>query len=157
MSRTNTDRNAPQEAARQIWQRTRQTAQDAKPVVAAQVKPLAGNTKDAASRGLVKARAWAAPQVERTGQVIQDTVAPKVAAALTTAARRLEPEKPARRGLWRILAGVSAVLAAAGAVVAARRNRSAATATTADDAEAKPAEPVQVNADGAAADHAHTS
>lgn len=156
MSRMITDRNAPQEAARQIWQRARQTAQDAKPVVAAQVKPLADNTKDAASRGLVKARAWAAPQVERTGQVLQDTVAPKVAAALTSAARRLEPEKPGRRGFWRILAGVSAVLAAAGAVVVARRNRAAATAATADDGEAVPAEPVQASADGAR-DPAHTS
>jgi hypothetical protein len=156
MSRTNADRNAPQVAARQIWYRARQTAQDAKPVVAAQVKPLAGNTKDAASRGLVKARAWAAPQVERTGQVLQDTVAPKVAAALTTAARRLEPEKTKRRGAWRILAGASALLAAAGAVVAARRNRAAATAATADG-EAVPPGPAQAGADGAARDPAHTS
>ncbi len=156
MSRTNTDRNAPQAAARQMWQRARQTAQDAKPVVAAQVKPLASDTKDAASRGLHKARAWAAPQVERTGQVLQDTVAPKVAAALTSTARRLEPEKTARRGRWRLLAAVSALLATAGAVVAARRNRAAATATPADD-EAAPAGPVQAGLDGAARDPAHTS
>ena len=44
--------------------------------VATQVKPVASNTAAAASRGLQKARAWAAPQVERTGQVIQVTVAP---------------------------------------------------------------------------------
>jgi hypothetical protein len=49
--------------------------------------------------------------VERTGQVLQDSVAPKVAAALTSTARRLDPGKPKRRG-WRKVAGVSALLAA---------------------------------------------
>src|ERR1700726_4622039 len=93
MARTNTDRNATTAATRQIWQRARQTAQDAKPVVA-QVKPLANDTKAAASRGLRNARSWAAPQVERSGQVLQETVAPKVAAALTSTARRLEPPRP---------------------------------------------------------------
>ena len=128
MARTKTDRNATTAAASRSWQRARQTAQDAKPV-AAQVKPLANDTKAAASRGLRKARAWAAPQVERTGQVIQDsvapaarrgvrkarawaapqvdrtgqviqdTVAPKVAAALHSSAQRLDPDKPKRHTL----------------------------------------------------------
>ena len=123
MARTNTDRNASPAAASRSSQRARQTAQDAKPV-AAQVKPLANGTKAATGRGLRKAQAWAAPQVERTGQVIQesvapaarrglrrarvwaapqvdrtgqviqDTVAPKVAAALHASAQRLDPGKP---------------------------------------------------------------
>src|SRR5438105_13902070 len=129
MARTKTDRTATTAATSRIWQRTRQAAQDAKPV-AAQVKPLASDTKDAAARGLRKARTWAAPQVEHTGQVLQDSVAPKVAAALTSTARKLEPEKAASGGRWRKVAGVSAAIAATAAIVTALRNRIAPGAKT---------------------------
>jgi hypothetical protein len=158
MARTNTDRNATTTAAaRQIWERARQTAQDAKPVVA-QVKPLANDTKAAASRGDRKARSWAAPQVERSGQVLQDTVAPKVVAALTSTARRLEPDEAASGGRWRKVAGVSALIAVAAAIVIALRNRIAAgTTAEADEDEPAPAEPVQASADGAAPKPARTS
>lgn len=186
MARTNTDRNATTAATRQIWQRARQTAQDAKPV-AAQVKPLANDTKAAASRSLRKARSWAAPQVERTGQVIQDTVAPaasrsvrkarawaapqmdrtgqvlqdtvapKVAAALHSSAQRLDPDKPKRHG-WLKAAGITALLAAAGVIVAVLRHRAAPSATTeAEEDEPAPADPVQASADGAAPKPARTS
>lgn len=141
MSRTITDRKAAQQAARRVWQRARQTAEDAKPV-AAQVKPLAHDTKDVASRGLRKARAWAAPQVERTGQVLQDTVAPKVAAALTKSAHRLDPEKP-RRGRWRKAAGISVMLAAASAIIAALRNRITPAVSSGSSEDASPADPAE--------------
>jgi hypothetical protein len=145
--------------------------------VAAQVKPVANNTSAAASRGLRKARdwaapqvertgqviqdtvapaasrgvrkarAWAAPQVERTGQVIQDTVAPKVADALAASARRIDPGKP-RRGRWRMLAGISALLAAAAAAAAAAlRNRSATSDTTPADEEEQTPTAEQAKAD----------
>src|SRR6266567_300130 len=131
MARTKTDSNATTAATRRMWQRARQTAQDAKPV-AAQVRPLANDTKAAASRSLRKARAWAAPQVDRTGQVLQDTVAPKVAAALHSSAQRLDPDKSRRNG-WLKAAGITALLAAAGAIVAVLRRRAAPSATTAAD------------------------
>ena len=162
MSPTKTDPSAAKAAARQIWQRARQTAEGAKPV-AAQVKPLANDTKDAASRGLRKARVWAAPQVERTGQVLQDSVAPKVAAALASTARRLDPDKRKGRS-WRKLAGVSALLAAAAATVAALRNRAAPPTAAPDEDEPAPvAEPAKdgaapkAGADGAAAKATRTS
>src|SRR5438105_11015380 len=129
MSRTKKNAEATKAAARRAWLRAQQAAQDAKPV-AAKVKPIANDTKDAAARGLHKARTWAAPQVERTGQVLQDTVAPKVAAALTTTARKLEPEKAASGGRWRKVAGVSAAIAATAAIVTALRNRIAPGAKT---------------------------
>ena len=151
MARTMTDRTTTTAATRQIWERARQTAQDAKPVVA-QVKPLAYDTKAAASRGLRKARSWAAPQVDRTGQVLQDTVAPKVAAALHASAMRLDPEKPKRYG-WRIAAGISAALLLAGAIVAGLRKRTS-PAATAPAEEEEPAPPL---AEQAKADAARTS
>jgi hypothetical protein len=148
MARTKTDRNATTAAASQFWQRVSQRAQDAKPVVA-QVKPLANDTKAAASRGLRKARSWAAPQVDRTGQMLQETVAPKVAAALHSSAQRLDPDKPKRNG-WRIAAGISAALALAGAIVAGLRKRtSPGTTTPAEDEEPAPPLAEQAKADAA--------
>jgi hypothetical protein len=146
MARTKTD-NATTAATRQIWQRARQTAQDAKPI-AEQVKPLADSTKAAAGRGLRNARTWSAPKVERTGQVLQDTVAPKVAAALHASAQRLDPEKPKRIG-WRLVAGISALLAVTAATVAALRNRIKPSATTAADEEEPAPAAEQASADGA--------
>jgi hypothetical protein len=156
MSRMKTDRKAAQQAARRAWQRARQTAADAKPV-AAQVKPLAHDTKDVASRGLRKARAWAAPQVERTGQVLQDTVAPKVAAALAESARRLDPEKP-HRGRWRKVAGISVMLAAASAIIAALRKRiTPAPPSASSDDDTSAADPAKAGANAEVKKPAHTS
>jgi hypothetical protein len=100
---------------------------------AARMKPLARSTRAAAGRGVHSTRAWAAPQVERTGHVLQDSVAPKVAALLSSAAQRLEPEKP-RRKRWPRLAAISVLTAAAGAAAALARNRRKPDVTTqADD------------------------
>ncbi|HEX4657973.1 MAG TPA: hypothetical protein VH307_11355 [Streptosporangiaceae bacterium] len=92
--------------------------------MAAQVKPLARSTGAATARRVHKTRAWAAPQVERAGHVLQDSVAPRVSSRLSSAARRLEPARP-RSERWRklALAGGSALTAAAGAVAALVRSR----------------------------------
>src|SRR5260370_20221422 len=91
----------------------RQAAAQVTPV-AARMKPLARSTGLAARRGARRTRAWAAPQVERTGQVLQDSVAPQVSALLSSAAQRLQPAKPPGRR-WRKLAGISMMKAAASA------------------------------------------
>jgi hypothetical protein len=104
----------PGGAASKAWRRAGQAA--------AQVKPLATSTGAVAGRRVRQTRAWAAPRVERTGQVLQDSIAPKVSALLSSAARRLEPAKP-RRPRWRKLAGLSVLTAAAGAVAALVRSR----------------------------------
>jgi hypothetical protein len=101
----------------EAWDRTLKAADQLKPV-ADQMKPLAKNAGQAAKRNLHKTRAWAAPQLERTGQVLQDTVAPKVASALSTAADRIDPAKP-RGGRWKLPVGIAAILAAAASAVAA--------------------------------------
>jgi hypothetical protein len=90
---------------------------------AAQARPLARSTAAAARRGVRTARAWAAPQVERTGQVLNDSVAPAVADLLSSAAQRLEPARPRHRR-WRKLAGISMITAAASAAAAAVLSRS---------------------------------
>jgi hypothetical protein len=95
-------------------------------------------------------RAWAAPRVERTGQVLQDSVAPKVSAWLSTAARRLEPAKP-HRSRWHKLAGFSGLGAAAGAAAALVRNRKKPdSATPAAATDAGNAAPATATSDGRA-------
>jgi hypothetical protein len=92
----------------------------------------------AASRGVRRVRAWAAPQVERTGHVIQDTVAPKVAATLQSSARRLDPGKPKRGGWRKPAAAISVLLAAAASAAAAALRKRSGSSTPADE-DAEPA------------------
>jgi hypothetical protein len=98
----------------QAWHRARQAA--------AQVKPFARSTTAATKRRVRRTRAWAAPKVERTGQVLQDSLAPKVSALLSSAAQRLEPSKPRHRR-WRTRIGIATLTAAASAAAAFVRNR----------------------------------
>jgi hypothetical protein len=113
----------------EAWDRTVKAADQLKPV-AAQVKPLAKSTGEAAKRNFLRGRAWAAPRVERTGKVLEDTVAPKVSALLSSAAERIDPAKP-RPGRWRLPVGIAAALAAAASAAAAVfRSRAKTDATT---------------------------
>jgi hypothetical protein len=117
----------------EVWDRTRKATDQIKPM-AAQVKPLAKSTGEAARRQWFRTRAWAAPRVERTGQVLQETVAPKVSDLLSEAAERIDPAKP-KRGRWHLPVGIAAAIAAAASGAAAiLRNRSKTqTAPTAED------------------------
>src|SRR5712692_5051048 len=108
--------------------RARQAAARVQPAAAA-VKPLARSTGAAARRRAHRTRAWAAPTVDRTGQVLQDNVAAKVSAVWSSAAQRLEPAKPPSRR-WRKLAGISMLTAAASAVAALARSRKKPDVTT---------------------------
>jgi hypothetical protein len=101
----------------EAWDRTLKAADQLKPA-ADQLKPLAKSTTRAARRQLLRGRAWAAPQVERSGQVLQDTVAPKVSAMLSSAAEKIDPAKP-RTGRWRLPVGIVAAVAAAASAGAA--------------------------------------
>jgi hypothetical protein len=157
MSRINKNGSAATEAANQIVQRARQAAEAAKPV-ATQVKPLANDAKEAASRGVYAARSWAAPQVERTGQVLQDTVAPKVAEALHTSAQKLDPGQPPHRGWRKGAAAISILLAAAAAAVAtlaARKRKAESAAANGAQAESAASE-AQPSPDGEIKDTAPT-
>jgi hypothetical protein len=130
MSRTN-----PQQRTGNVvtsaWRRARETVVRLQPA-ADKVMPLAKNAGTAARHQTDRTRAWAAPQVEKAGQVVQDSIAPKVSSLLSAAARRLEPDKPRRRR-WRKVAGVSAVTAAASALAAALRSRVKASAVPAPE------------------------
>ena len=129
MSRGNTHRNAGN-----ARNRARKAAAGLQPAVAL-IRPLARNAGAAARRQSGRARAWAAPQLEHAGQALQDNIAPKAAALLSAAARRVEPARP-QRPRWRKLVGASAVTAAASAVAAAARRSAKGTAAAPDLAAA---------------------
>lgn len=120
--------------------------------MAAQVRPLARGTAEAAARRVHKTRVWAAPQVERAGRVLQDSVAPRVSDLLSSAARRIEPASPPPRRRWRKLVGGSVFTAVAGAVAAAlvRSRRKPDTATSAAEADADDVTPAAPTHDGQA-------
>lgn len=99
----------------------RQAAARLKPA-AKRAKPMAKHAGAAARRQLLRTRAWAAPQVERSGQVLQQKVAPKVSAALSSAAKKLDPAK-ARQRRWRRPAGLATLTAAGGAAAAFLRTK----------------------------------
>jgi hypothetical protein len=115
------------------WDRTRKAADQIKPM-AAQMKPLAQTTGEAARRQWFRTRAWAAPRVEHTGKVLQETVAPKVSELLSEAAERIDPNKP-KRGRWRLPVGIAAAFAAAASGAAAVLHKRSKTATMSFDAE----------------------
>ena len=157
MSRTNSNGSASSAAADQIRQLARQATAAAKPV-AAQVKPFADDAREAASRGVYAARSWAAPQVEHAGQVLQDTVAPKVAEALHTSAQKLDPGQPPHRGWRKGAAAISILLAAAAAAVAAlaaRKRKAESAAANCEEAEPA-ADEAQPSPDGEVKDTAPT-
>ena len=108
------------------WRLARRAAARLQPA-ANQVMPMAKTAGAAAKNQADRTRAWAAPQVERAGHVVQDSVAPKVSSLLSAAAQRLEPEKPRRRR-WRKVAGVSAATAASALAAVVRRRMKASAA-----------------------------
>jgi hypothetical protein len=125
----------------------RQAAAQLQPA-AAKVKPLAGSTGEAAKRGAHRTRAWAAPRVEHTGHILEESVAPKVSALLSSAAQRLEPGKP-RHLRWRTPIAIAAVAAAACAAAATVRNRRKPDSTT-PEANADDVAPAAEMGDGQA-------
>src|SRR5690349_7839573 len=128
---------SPKNRSEAIKDGARQAAAQLKPA-AERARPLAKTTGEAARRGILRTRAWAAPQVERSGQVLQETVAPKVSAMLSTAAKRIDPAQPRYRR-WQKPVGLATLTAAGGALAAffrIRRKQSEPTVTEADQMKA---------------------
>jgi hypothetical protein len=90
---------------------------------AEQVTPLAVSAAATTRRGVLTARTWAAPRLERAGRNLEQRMAPKMATMLSAAARRVDPA-PRRRRRWPILAAgfvAAAGLSATAAYLISRR------------------------------------
>jgi len=122
---------AAQEWARQASQylRARQLATQA------QLAPLAANARIAAQQGMLGARAWTAPRLDTVGQALQEQMAPQLAAALSAAARRIEPAKPHRRRWPALAVGAVVIGGSAAAVIIMSRRNSQPAAETAEPGE----------------------
>jgi hypothetical protein len=104
---------AAQEWARQTAQylRARQLATQA------QMAPLAANARAATQQGVYGARAWSAPRLDLMAQALQEQWAPRLAAAMSAYARRIDPVPPKSRRRWPAIVG-GVVLIAGGATAA---------------------------------------
>jgi hypothetical protein len=103
-----------QERAQQVaeYLRARQLA------ARAQLAPLAANAQVAARQGVYGARVWTAPRLDLMAQALQEQWAPRIAAAMSAYARRIEPV-PAKRPRRRWPAVVGGVVLIAGGATAA--------------------------------------
>jgi hypothetical protein len=104
------------EQARQASKQAQQAAKQARQA-AKQVGPLTSSAKVTASERVHRMRAWAAPRLESSGHTLEERVAPKMSAMLSSAAKRVDPD-PGKRRRWPFLvAGLVALAAAAGVVL----------------------------------------
>ena len=114
---TNAQRAVP--AAKDVSSAVRHSAEDA----AAWAKPRVDDAAAWAKPKVDDARSWAAPKLERSGIVVQETIAPAIADAMISAARAIDV-KPVRRRRWARPAAITMIVAAmasAGAAIAMRR------------------------------------
>ena len=89
---------AKRRKARKEAEATLARLQDLAKEQADRLGPYADQARDQAAIKLLQARGWTAPRLETAALRVEDTVAPRVAGLLTTAAQRIDPS-PGRRGL----------------------------------------------------------
>jgi hypothetical protein len=99
------------------------------------------------------ARSWAAPRLERSGVVVQESIAPAISEAMVSAAHKLEVKPPRKRRRWASVLAVTMMVAAAAsaaAAVAMRRRPAAYEPLTTDEMTAPPVPPADLGpeADG---------
>jgi hypothetical protein len=121
---------APPTASERARQKASQVVPRAKTAGSAVVQG-AGQVAARARPGVHRARAWAAPHVDRTGQVVQERIAPQVSDMLSKAAKRLDPapqkpQKPRRSRLARGITLLTAAASASAVIALLRRQRQSA-------------------------------
>jgi hypothetical protein len=118
----------------------------------AQLAPLAANAQVAARQGVYGARVWTAPRLDLMAQALQEQWAPRIAAALSAYARRIEPvpAKPPRRRWPAVVGGVVLIAGGATAAVVIMNRRNSVPAT--ETGEPGEAESADAPRDMAAAD-----
>lgn len=143
MSTINTSRTADRAAV--IGARAKDAAAQAVPMG----KRAGATAIQGARQGVHGARERAAPLLENAADAVTASVAPRVASALRSAARQVQPEgaRSARTGVramlsWRWLLGIGAAVAAAGAAAAVvmRQRLARATAEAEEATESSPDE-----------------
>jgi hypothetical protein len=89
---------------------------------AGRIGPAARNTRDMAAGRVLVARGWSAPRLRKAGTYVETELGPRMGAMLSSAASRVEPPHPVRKGrnvAVTMVAAVSAV-GVAGALLTRR-------------------------------------
>lgn len=89
--------------------------------MAGQAREVAGQARDVASEKIIVARGWAAPRLDAAAHSIEEQLAPKLSAALSQAAARIDPTPAKSRKTPMVLLFAGVAIAAAGYVLY-RRN-----------------------------------
>jgi hypothetical protein len=112
---------------------------------AARLAPYAATAAGNARRGVYSARTWTAPRLEQTGVLLQEQVAPWVAAVLNSAAQQIRPipPTPPKRRRWPLVTVgfITAAGLGAAAYLGNRRRNGLAEAPDGADSAAAPSEP----------------
>lgn len=112
--------------------------------LAAQAIPQARRAGTTAVQGVMQgvddARGWAAPRMHSAADAFTESLAPKVTSAMHSAARTVDTAPPPKSGIrklldWRLLLGIGAAIAAAGAAAVTVRRYQSATADAKDGAD----------------------
>lgn len=115
-------RRKPQGEKFQRLHRARETAQSGAARAAERIGPAAQQARDVCAARISDARAWTAPQLERTAHYVEHDLGPRVGTLLHTTAVKVKPARPRNRR--RMIAGaLLAVGAMAGTVGALARRR----------------------------------
>ncbi|GAA3411649.1 hypothetical protein GCM10018952_21150 [Streptosporangium vulgare] len=89
--------------------------------MADQARDVAGQARDVASEKIIVARGWAAPRLDAAAHSFEEQLAPKISAALSQAAARIDPAPAKSRKSPMILLFAGVAIAAVGYVLY-RRN-----------------------------------
>ncbi|WP_018654273.1 hypothetical protein [Actinomadura flavalba] len=103
-----------QDVARSGVEAARQGASTA----AERIGPAAQQTRVATADGILAAREWSAPRLERAAKYVESDLAPKVSAVLSDTAQRVEPPKPRRGRKFALTALVAVALVGIASVIA---------------------------------------
>lgn len=117
-------RRKPREQKLQRLNRAREAAQSGGARAAERIGPAAQRARDVCASRIAEARAWTAPQLERTAHYVERDLGPRVGTLLHSTANKVKPARP--RGPRRMIAAfLLAVGTLAGTIgVLARRNGS---------------------------------
>ncbi|MEU8385773.1 hypothetical protein [Streptosporangium sp. NPDC048865] len=82
--------------------------------MAGQAREVAGQARDVASEKIIVARGWAAPRLDAAAHSFEEQLAPKISAALSQAAARIDPTPAKSRKTPMLLLFAGVAIAAAG-------------------------------------------
>ncbi len=120
----------------QLGDRARGLAEQAIP----QAKHAGTTAVHGVMQGVEGARGWAAPRMHSAADAVTESLAPKVSSALHSAAKTVDTAPPPKSGIrklldWRLMLGIGAAIAAAGAAAVTMRRYQSATADAKDGAD----------------------